>query len=81
MPQGYGTCYPTILSMQYADRKPLLRIHLPSPILMSELVLRQSEPPSHIPPYHVAVDHRFGSLVLVVGIERLAQHAGVEESV
>lgn len=48
---------------------------------MSELVLRQPEPPSNIPPYHVAVDHRFGSLVLVVGIERLAQHAGVEESV
>jgi hypothetical protein len=49
--------------------------------LPSSLVLAQPQPPSHVPPDHIAVNRRFVSLVLAIRIERLAQHAGVEESV
>jgi hypothetical protein len=47
----------------------------------ASLILAQPQSPAHVPPDHIAVDRRFSSLVLAVRVERLAQHAGVEESV
>jgi len=49
--------------------------------LMCRLILGQPQPPPHVPPHHLAVDCGLDSLILPVRVERLAQHAGVEEAV
>lgn len=49
--------------------------------LEDHLIFRQPQPPPDIPPYHIAIHSRFGDCIRAIGIERLPQHAGVEETI